>query len=284
MVGLSADDSGRCCYAGAVRGCELTLIAIASSALLGCPDDCKSKPPSFQLDISSGTGASSLSVEIAFAGNTYVRTYELAGNLDDGSTSIAVELIPAPANPFQLDVDITAYSGLSATGRVIGGGQAHLEGSPDGCNRFAIELEPRNGPPGDAGVDDTGVINPQDGGGPNVCDPICLEADCALSCSGSCPSCSLSCNNAANSCTPSCNGGETCAIFCVNTGNCDVECKSGSSCLIDCGSTPQCTARCIGSASCMLDCRDALACAYGQCSGGQTVCPDGKIACNRACN
>jgi hypothetical protein len=267
-----------------------TLIVLSWCASYGCQDECKSQPPSFQLDITGMSDAGSIDVVLLFGGERYAKTYDVQENLADGQTSIAVELFPAPSGDFQLDVDVIAYRGVGASGAVIGTGNGHLDGTADGCNRFEIEIARREPPPPppppppydggpqpeqDAGFGDTGV--------PTVCDPICLDPSCNLSCAGSCPSCSLSCNGASTSCNATCNNAETCAIFCVDVQTCESDCKSGSTCFIDCGTTPQCTARCNGGASCMLDCNSSLACAFSFCNGGETACPDGTIACNRAC-
>ncbi len=261
-------------YAARVRAPAALSLAIASIAgLSGCPNECESVAPSFELDIRSMPGAGSIEVVVEVGGVERVRTFNLGDALDDGETSLVVVLEPPPAEDFDLNATVTAFSGTDLNGGVIAVARDTFSGTPDGCNLFKLDLRP---PGPDAGMPDAG---PQD-----QCRPGCgNDTTCHLSCDLTCFMCNLDCAGGTESCDPVCDNGHTCAIDCAGTDDCDVRCSTGSNCEISCTDSAVCKARCNGGASCKLDCQSAADCHFTLCAGGDATCADGSIVCNRAC-
>jgi hypothetical protein len=249
---------------------SLTLLLLL---LFGCRDECESLAPQFQLDILSGTGLGSIEVVVDYAGQQRGETINVGDKLDDMETSLVVELDPRPMVDFELDVEVSGYTGVDGGGILVATANDRFSGSPNGCNRFEIDLDSAD--PFDGGV--------PDGGPGEVCNPTCAEAECNLSCTPGCGACELDCAGAATECTTTCNIG-TCAITCGATGECTTACSGGSACDIACGTAGICTARCNGNAQCRLACESAGECNFAVCAGGEAVCPDGSIVCNRPCS
>jgi hypothetical protein len=244
------------------RGLILVLLLVPGAAL-GCGKVCERVEPSFQLDIRSSSGVSSIEVTVDLDGERYERTFDLGGMLDDGSTSLVVNLDPALSRDFQAQVAVTAYSGDGATGGVIAAAQQPFTGTPDGCNLFEIELSPVGDP-----------IDP--------CEESCSMSECNATCGGSCASCDFECSGA-SSCVTLCPDRNDCDVSCSGVGDCVTDCNNGSSCDIQCTSTARCIATCRRGSSCLLRCVASSECGFAICNGNATTCPDGSIACNRDC-
>jgi hypothetical protein len=241
---------------------RLTIVA-ASLLGLGCGDVCKTLSPSFQLDVRSSSGVASMQVLLRLGSDEFVRTFNLDGALDDGEASLAIELDPEMKADFELDVMVTAYSGTDGRGGVVASGGERFSGTPDGCNHFAVELEP---PPPELPEpqprsDPENPENPQVLAG-EPCDLDCVDSTCNLACDLSC---------------------SLCASKCAGSSSCNVACENAGSCDVDCNGTRACTASCGGTASCRLDCRNASTCGFTVCESGAISCTDGSIVCGRAC-
>jgi hypothetical protein len=141
-------------------------IAIAAPAIAACGTDaCKSKPPGFELDVSAdssiATSARSLLVIIETDSNRWRKTFNLDAQFSDGSTSIAVDLDPAPTGDFAVRLTVEAYTMNDGTGQKLASSAQSFTGAANGCNRFPLNL---GSPSSDGGV------NPGPDGGPNPFD------------------------------------------------------------------------------------------------------------------
>lgn len=120
----------------------LALFAV-SWALAACDlDVCREHPPAFELEITvdddvDGT-VTDIEVSIEWADQRVKRTYAIGDGLDDGMTSIGVELDPPIAESTKLYVLIVGYDDL---GDVIARDDERFDLSPDGCNLFPISLD-----------------------------------------------------------------------------------------------------------------------------------------------
>ncbi len=256
-------------------------LLLSASALLStaaCDDECESLPPTVQLEIRSPTGAASIDIVVEIGGERRGLTLNLEGALDDGETSLVVELDPALTADFELEVSVVAYSGREAEGAVLGSASGRFTGTPNGCNRFEVELRPEppdGGPPDPEDAGQEADANVSDDGGAEdaaigeCCDPGC--ALCRLDCSGS------------QMCRPDCDGPSECTIDCIGANRCAPNCTGGSNCDVACADSSECIAVCTGGASCRLDCGAVTNCGYDDCAGGETTCADGSIVCNRSC-
>jgi hypothetical protein len=226
----------------------MLLLALSLGSLSGCDDECESLPPTFQLDLRGQGGARSIEVVLDFGGLQRSRVFNLGTALDDGETSLVVELDPAVTAEFHLDVAVVAYSDTDASGDVVQSAQSMFDGTPNGCNRFEMQL---GGPPPDGGV--------PDGGADECCGP-----DCRI--------CDLSCDSA-----------NVCNLDCASSAECAATCTGGSACEVLCDGTEECKARCNGGANCRLVCANSEDCGFDVCGGSQMDCSDGSIVCNRPC-
>ena len=244
----------------------LATILLASA----CKDECSSVSPSFELDVRSTSVVRSIEVIVAIAGDERTRVFNVANFLEDGETSLAIELDDITGD-FDVDITVTGYSGIDADGFVVATAASRFSGSPDGCNRFRLDLAPSNG---DGGLPDSGPVM--------VCDPVCGGPVCTLGCQGDCSVCNLDCAFAVASCAGDCTNG-TCVMRCESASSCEAQCNGGSTCEVFCSTASDCTAKCNGGANCLLHCESAGNCGFSVCAGGQTTCADGSVVCNRAC-
>lgn len=234
-----------------------------------CADDrCKKEPPQFQLDILAppGMGARSLEVSVGLAGTERFETFNLQDKLEDGETSLAVLLQPELSEAFDLDVAVTAYDATDGNGAVLAVASDSFSGSPDACNLFSITLD-QNAP--DGGVPDAG----------DICNPSCGPAGCNFDCP--CATCYFDCA-AGDPCNFMCGGQEICTAACPGADGCAGNCSGNASCEIACGDADECSMSCSGNAECLLRCQNAGTCTLDGCAN-QVQCPDGSIACGRAC-
>ncbi len=120
----------------------LALLAIVS-ALAACDlDVCREHPPAFELEITvdddvDGT-VTEIEVFIEWADQQVKRTYVIGDALDDGMTSIGVELDPPIEESTELYVLIVGYDDA---GDEIARDDERFDLSPDGCNLFPISLD-----------------------------------------------------------------------------------------------------------------------------------------------
>ncbi|MFO0725284.1 MAG: LamG-like jellyroll fold domain-containing protein [Myxococcota bacterium] len=139
--------------------CGLALLGGA----IGCAKDaCKSQPTSFELDLSTGAlGAAihSVTIDLSIDSAHLEKTFEIAGQLDDGRTSLAVTIDQPPTSEFSLSVAVHAFSGTGGSGDLLASGDKQLRATPDGCNQFGLDLSPAAN---DAGVAD--AMTPADSG------------------------------------------------------------------------------------------------------------------------
>lgn len=130
-----------------MRAASACMIAALIFALSGCAKDaCEKEPPSFQLDLTSTIrGARSMVVELSPERRR--RTFDLGGELDDGATSIAIEV----ASPGDVTIAVRTFAEAGAMGPELemGGGRFTIE--DNGCNRLSVALT-RSGAT-DAGMD-----------------------------------------------------------------------------------------------------------------------------------
>ena len=161
-------------------------------------DRCRDEPPAFEVSVvlgsqTDGHAITSLRVDLSAAGLQRQQTLDVAGLLDDGRTTFAVDVGPAGADGFVARVDVAA---LGQDGAEVARGQGEFIGSGDACNFFELTL---SGPGGDAGVDsdlpsDSGPDLPPSDGGPDLpldAFPIDATKPCSPPCSGTTPVCDL---------------------------------------------------------------------------------------------
>lgn len=148
------------------------MLALVVAALSACSKDaCKSEPAGFLLDISAGAEAAairSLSVELVIDGAHYQKSFDVAGQLADSQTSLAVTVDGAPSTVFAMRILVVARAEPGGQGAVLSEGQAEVMSTPDGCNRHAVSLRP--GGAADAGPTDLGALDSgaADAGAPDV--------------------------------------------------------------------------------------------------------------------
>jgi hypothetical protein len=113
----------------------------------------------------------------------------------------------------------------------------------------------------------------------------CSGSSCIESCAGGAGCGPMACGD--HSCLMICSGLAQCPdIDCAGATSCAVQCSAGSTCSIECQNAASCNeVRCTGGSSCLLRCADPTNCRFVECSGakGAVSCPDGVLACNRAC-
>jgi hypothetical protein len=135
----------------------------------GCASDaCKSKPASFQLDIIADStvsmNARSLRVTLTIGNDHWRNTYNLATELADGNTSIAVTLDSQPTTPFSMEINVQAFDQQDGNGNLIAQSTGQFNATPDGCNHLQLPINAFN-PGTDAGQpDSTSASDANDGG------------------------------------------------------------------------------------------------------------------------
>ncbi len=151
----------------------LLFLAALSPACKG--DVCKDGVASFQLDISAESAASraaaSLVVSVVGGEISARRSFDLGGQLSDGTTALVVVLEPAPTAALELEITVVAYDAAGGAGAEVGRSGAGFLASPDACNQFSLTLGgagPVDGgvadlPRPDLGLD-AGVLDASDGG------------------------------------------------------------------------------------------------------------------------
>lgn len=150
----------------------LALVALSLTALSACSREaCKSELAGFQLDIAAGAEASairSLKVELVIDGAHYEKSFDIAGQLADGATSLAVTVDGAPSSTFALRIITRAYAEPGGQGALLAEAQADVMSTPDGCNRHSLSLRSASG--ADAGPTDLGSADagPPDTGPPDA--------------------------------------------------------------------------------------------------------------------
>jgi hypothetical protein len=195
------------------RHWAIVLLSVACTA-----DPCKEAAPSFRLDVRAppALGARSLEVVVTIGADRRARTFNLADQLADGETSLAVIVEPPPAGDFTLGVTVTAFGGADASGAVLGTSERSFVGTPDGCNAFAVEIGGGAGPDGGT-FTCTGAA---------TCDERCGTGPCEGQCSGN-STCTLVCGTATE-CRLRCLGNAICHLRCENAGACEI---------VDCNAT-----------------------------------------------
>ncbi len=146
---------------------RLLLLALSLTAMSACSREaCKSEPAGFQLDIAAGAEGSatrSLTVELVIDGAHYEKSFDLAGQLADGATSLAVTVDGAPSSTFTMRISTRAYAEPGGRGALLAEAQADVMNTPDGCNRHSLSLRSATG--ADAGPVDLGSA---DAGSPDA--------------------------------------------------------------------------------------------------------------------
>lgn len=243
---------------------------LALLATTACKDDeCLKEPPQFQLDILAppSMGARSLEVSVGVGGEERFETFNLEDKLEDGETSLVVLLEPDLAEAFQLDVAVTAYDAADGSGAVLAAANRRFSGSPDACNRFSVTLADQMVP--DGGTPDAG----------DPCAQACPRTGCDLECS--CGTCNFDCTGS-DRCDFTCGGLRNCMADCTGADSCTGDCGGSAACEVACGDADVCNLDCSGNASCLIRCQNAGQCSLDGCAA-EVQCPDGSIACGRAC-
>lgn len=174
------------------RVSSAALLALSWGGAACSQDPCRQDQPSVQIDVVAdevqrATSIREIEVRLRYLDRSVVRTFSLEDELFDGKTSLEVMLEPPPTEMFMLELEVEARaSGLRLVESTEG------MATPDGCNRFAIDLTESTPPsPSDAGVDagardaglpprDAGVVDAgePDQGVPEVCgDGIVSESE-----------------------------------------------------------------------------------------------------------
>jgi hypothetical protein len=120
----------------------------------GCAKErCKGEPPAFELAIrvEPAIGAvpvRSLEVEIQGSFAVMSKTFDIRGELDDGVTTVLVNIGPTGAAGFDAAVSARAMDKYQAEGggQVLAHGAGSFHGSGDGCNFFELLLQPAAAP------------------------------------------------------------------------------------------------------------------------------------------
>jgi len=153
-----------------MRPPSLTAVCCLALALVaGCREDrCRGEAPAFQLDVATGPvpgqAIARLELHLTAAGVTRQQTLVVEGLLDDGETSVLVQ-VPGGTNGFTAFVDVVA---LDAVGKVLGRGHGEFSGTGDACNFFSVTL----GMSADAGADAAADARPD-----QAADELGLPAD-----------------------------------------------------------------------------------------------------------
>ena len=112
--------------------------------LFGCGevDECQSLPPSFQLDLtladrSIGADVAFIAITLRINEQRWRQRFPVNGELDDGASSLAITVTPAPESLFPVLLDIAALDVATST---LATAQLMTTASDDGCNQFSAEL------------------------------------------------------------------------------------------------------------------------------------------------
>ncbi len=122
----------------------LTLIAALTCG--GCSlDVCREHPPALELEITLnedlGVTVSNLEVRLEYAGQRFIRDFEVAGALDDGMTSIGVDLDPPPVESIRGYVEVRGRVAPDPRSEVVAFDDEGFTLTPDGCNLVPISLD-----------------------------------------------------------------------------------------------------------------------------------------------
>ena len=122
------------------------ILALAVAVGACDPDDCTRLPTSFQLDLEledkgPRTPAALLRVDVDTGAERRRRYFEVGASVQDGFTSLGVELDPAPTEESSVTVTVAASPTTSTATAPLGEVAERFELDPNGCNRFRLELE-----------------------------------------------------------------------------------------------------------------------------------------------
>lgn len=125
---------------------RVALAFVAASLCGGCSlDVCHEHPPAFELDITVNDDVdapvTNLEVRLEYGEERFVRDFEVGDALDDGMTSIGVELDPAPIETIRAYVAVSGREGPDPGARVVAYDDERFTFAPDGCNLVPISLE-----------------------------------------------------------------------------------------------------------------------------------------------
>ena len=119
-----------------------TIVALLLFAACGETDECENLPPGFQLDIVVADTA--LANDIAFLLFTvraedrrFQERFAINDELEDGRSSIAIQVSSAPSTPFFLQVDVAALDIATST---LATARITTTAQPTGCNLFEVEF------------------------------------------------------------------------------------------------------------------------------------------------
>lgn len=148
-------------------------LILAAVATAGCKSDpCGGQAPAFELDVSAPPAvagrAQSLRVTLATDPLGHLeKTFDVGRTLADGTTSLAVAVVPAPTSSFPVTLDVEAFAGTGGMGDLLASGTMAAQAAPNACNHFSVELVPPGSPGADGGAGDGGSpTNPSDAGSP----------------------------------------------------------------------------------------------------------------------
>ena len=118
------------------------LCGVLAAVSCGELDECENLPASFQLDMNLadptvGPEVVFLAFNLRADATRWQQRLVVDGALDDGRTSIAINVTPAPSERFELVVDIAALDISTST---LAAGQVEAIAEPSGCNQFSTEL------------------------------------------------------------------------------------------------------------------------------------------------
>ena len=174
---------------------------------MGCRDKCAQLQPAFQLDLTTAEPTvESLEVTLELNGNVFERSFDVQQAFDDRAASFGLHLDgQGIEEEFEVRLTVTGYPAPGGAGTAVAYGEGTFQGTPDGCNRFALALG-RNQGQNDGGVGQcgNGIIDPGEScDGSNLggldclrlgylpgtgsglqCDPQCSLTDPAQSCLG----------------------------------------------------------------------------------------------------
>jgi hypothetical protein len=164
-----------------MRGVWIAALAAACSG-----EPCENADPTVRIELSmDGDRARARSLELLLTveGQRYRRVYELQDQLADGSTSLSVAIEPAPAGPFNLEIEAKAYDMAGASGAVLASRKISVGATADACNVVDVTMGspglPDGGPMKDGGTADAEPDGGTDGGPPDAEIPDAEEMDAA---------------------------------------------------------------------------------------------------------
>jgi hypothetical protein len=118
----------------------IALLLIAGSAAACGGEACESEAAGFSLVVAApgmDDIVHTIDVLLVIGDDRWTHSFDLAGTLADGETSLFVAVDPAPEAAFKAALLVEGYSDR---GKMTARGSAQFQATPDACNRFRVTL------------------------------------------------------------------------------------------------------------------------------------------------